>query len=254
MAERLMTHLVAGYPTDEASFHAALGMIKGGASYLEIQFPFSDPSADGPTIQAACQHALDWGWKPERGWELVRRLRNVHPEIPIYIMAYASLVFTPGIEQFCRRAKDNLVQGLIVPDLPPGQDEGLADAARRHELDLMPVVVPSITPQRLQEVLSAGFPHLYVALRSGITGAHTTLSAQVLAFLQDLSNHGVRVFGGFGIDTRSQVEVLSPHVHAIVVGSHLVRALARISPDAHPSDYEIAARLRVEELLGRTHA
>lgn len=251
MAERLMTHLVAGYPSDEASYQAALGMIAGGAAYLEVQFPFSDPNADGPAIQEACQRALDSGWRPSRGWELIERLRARHPEVPIYLMAYASLVFTPGVSRFCQHAASHGVRGLIVPDLAPGQDEGLADAARAQGLDLMPVIVPSILPHRLETVLAAGFPNLYVALRSGITGTHTHLQPEVLAFLDSLKRRGVSVFGGFGIDHRSQVEMLSPHVHAIVVGSHLVRALAAVPTGSPPEAYASASRERVERLLGR---
>ncbi len=249
MAKLLMTHLVAGYPSDEASLGAALGMVQGGAAYLEVQFPFSDPSADGPTIQGACQWALDRGWKPERGWKLIERIRESLPEVPLYIMAYASLVYTPGIASFCRRAREHRVTGLIVPDLAYGQDEGLAEESRKAGLDLMPVIVPSILPQRLEHILQGGFSNIYVALRSGITGTHTELQPQVLDFLESLKTRGVRVFGGFGIDSSSQVKLLAPHVHAIVVGSHLVRAIGQMPPDSKPEDYTELLCARVRSLL-----
>lgn len=249
MLARLMTHLVAGYPSNEASFRAAMGMVEGGAAYLEVQFPFSDPSADGPTIQAACQRSLDQGWRPDQGWKLIERLRDSVPHIPIYVMAYASLVYTPGITHFCRRARDHGVTGLIVPDLAYGQDEGLSEEARLAGLELMPVIVPSVLPHRLEQILQAGFPNLYVALRSGITGTHTELQSEVLHFLESLKNRGIQVFGGFGIDSRVQVAMLAPHVHAIVVGSHLVRGLDQVPPDAPPKAYTQVLRDRVRALL-----
>lgn len=253
MAERLMAHLVAGFPTDHSALHAALGMVGGGASYLEVQFPFSDPSADGPAIQAACQIALDRGWRTNQGWDLVQELSRLTP-VPVYVMAYASLVFAPGVHAFCRRAREANAAGLIVPDLPVGQDEGLAQAAREEGLDLLPVLVPSILPHRLEEVLKGGFRGVYAALRSGITGAHTELSPALMDFLQDLRTRGLRVFGGFGIHTREQVQTLSPHVHAVVVGSHLVRVIQALPQDSPPEAYAKACRAAVAALLGENHA
>ncbi len=249
-----MTHLIAGYPDNEASFQAALGMARGGAAYLEIQFPFSDPSADGPTIQGACQVALENGWKSADGWKLIARLREAVPNIPIYIMTYASLIFTPGIRSFCEKAKNLGVFGLIIPDLAPGQDEGLGEVATEFGLEILPVIVPSVSEKRLVEILGFGYRRLYVALRSGITGTHTELSTEIQTFLAKLKQMSVEVFGGFGIDSRQQVEMLSPLIHAAVVGSVLVRALGAVDNKAGSEAYGSAAESKVRELLGTHHA
>lgn len=254
MNYRLMTHLVAGYPSNEASYHAALGMASGGAAYLEIQFPFSDPSADGPTIQEACQTALENGWKSRDGWELVRKVASKVSGIPIYIMGYASLVVTPGVATFCAKAKEAGAGGLIIPDLAPGQDEGLGAAAKLNGLEILPVIVPTVTERRLKEMIESGYRRLYVALRSGITGTHTQISDELARFLESLKLLGVESFGGFGIDTHEQVAELSQHVHAAVVGSHLVRALRSLPAGSEPEAYGRAAEIAVRNLLGTAHA
>ena len=100
----LMSHLVAGYPTDELSFTAARALVDGGADILEIQLPFSDPSADGPAIQGACTKVLQRGYKTADGLAFIARLHKEFPQVKIYLMSYGSLVYTPSVENFCKRA------------------------------------------------------------------------------------------------------------------------------------------------------
>ena len=166
---RVMTHMVAGYPDREGSMAAARGLIDGGAAYLEIQFPFSDPNADGPVIQAACGRALSGGFSLDEGFALVEEIAGLSPG-PIFIMSYANPVFTLGIEAFVERALKAGAAGLIVPDLPIEADEGLYAAGRRAGLAVVPVLVPTISPERLELLLKADAEYLYIALRRGITG------------------------------------------------------------------------------------
>ena len=101
---KLMSHLVAGYPTEELSFTAARALVDGGADILEIQLPFSDPSADGPAIQGACTEVLKRGFRTADGLAFIARLHKEFPQVKIYLMSYGSLVYTPGVENFCERA------------------------------------------------------------------------------------------------------------------------------------------------------
>ena len=101
---KLMSHLVAGYPTDELSFTAARALVEGGADILEIQLPFSDPSADGPVIQGACTKVLQRGYKTADGLAFISKLHKEFPDIPIYLMSYGSLIYTPGVDAFCTKA------------------------------------------------------------------------------------------------------------------------------------------------------
>jgi tryptophan synthase alpha chain len=224
MAERIMAHLVAGYPDAESSLQAALGLAEGGACYLEVQFPFSDPTADGPLIQEACDAALRAGFRVADGFELVDRLRRA-ARAPVFIMSYANLVFARGVQAFLGEAKKAGAAGLIVPDLPVDHDEGLFERGRALGLEVVPVAAPNIRPRRLALLAACGSSYLYAALRRGITGQATELGEENLAFLRALSALGAKVLAGFGVRERAQVLALAPRVHAVVVGSAFVQAV-----------------------------
>lgn len=226
---RLMTHLVSHFPNRALSLQAARAMIEGGASYLEIQFPFSDPSADGKLIQTACTEALAAGFTVEGGFGLVRELRG-ETELPIFVMSYANLVFRPGVRAFCERAKEAGATGVIVPDLMPGYDEGLFRLGADAGLEVVPVVAPTISDARLSEVAALSPRFLYAALRVGITGSYTEIGEDNRRFLKRLAPIGAKVLAGFGIASREQVEALAGEVHALVVGSALVRIIIESEP------------------------
>ncbi len=221
----IMAHMVSHYPDRETSLAVARALLDAGVAYLEVQFPFSDPSADGPVIQQASTVALANGFKVEDGFELLAEI-TAEAEVPVYLMTYASLVVSRGVEAFCRAAAEAGVAGLIVPDLPFDYDEGLYAAGSAAGLDVVPVVVATIAEKRLAEILARRPQSLYVALRSGITGSETVLDSASLEFLDRLRADGCRVFGGFGVRRREQVEELAPHLDAVVVGSQLVRTLS----------------------------
>jgi tryptophan synthase alpha chain len=227
MKNRLMCHLVAGYPDRDRAFAVCEALVEGGAAYLEIQFPFSDPASDGPAIQNACSRSLAAGFTVKEGFGLVERCARGFPSAPLFIMTYASLVVCPGVEAFLDRAKNAGASGLIVPDLPCGCDEGLYAAAEKTGLPAVPVVVPGISPRRLAAVLAPEPAWLYAALRTGITGSRTELGPENLAFLESLKGKGVKILAGFGISSKPQVDALAPHVQAVVVGSHFVRIIEK---------------------------
>jgi tryptophan synthase alpha chain len=222
MPERIMAHLVAGYPDLEASLAVARGLLEGGCAYLEVQFPFSDPTADGPLIQEACDIALRAGFRVARGFELLRRVRALSP-VPLFLMSYANPVFARGVAEFLREAREVGAAGIIVPDLPVDCDEGLYAQGRALGLEVVPVVAPNIRQQRLEKVGETGGRYLYAALRRGITGEFTEIGADNLSFLGRLARPGRRVLAGFGVSARAQVQALAPHVHAVVVGSVFIR-------------------------------
>lgn len=222
----VMTHMVAGYPDRERSLAVVRGLIDGGAAYLEIQFPFSDPSADGPTIQAACGAALAAGFSLDEGFTLVEEAAAMS-DIPIFIMSYANPVFTLGVDAFAARARKAGAAGLIVPDLTIDADEGLYAAGRKAGLAVVPVLVPTVSSARLESLLEAGAEYLYIALRRGITGRETQIAAETTDFLDRCASGGARLFAGFGIRTPEQIELLAPHVEAAVVGSALVEVIAQ---------------------------
>jgi tryptophan synthase alpha chain len=234
-ASRIMTHMVAGYPDRAASLDVARALSDGGCAYLELQFPFSDPTADGPDIQRACAAALAAGFIVSDGFRLAAGIRRFCAA-PLFIMSYANLLFTRGIERFIGESRDAGAAGLIVPDLPPDYDEGLFASAAAAGLAAVPVVSPSMSAQRMKRVGSLGVELIYATLRIGTTGSRTTIDAAGLSFLEAVAAAGgkpgrpAKVLGGFGISTREQVRSLESHVHAVVVGSALVREVAASRP------------------------
>ena len=225
----MVTHFIAGFPDYRSSLDVARGLLAGGAFALAMQIPFSDPSADGPVIEGACRTALEAGFRVDDAFRLLDEIRR-SSDIPIFVMSYASLVVTPGVERFARRAKAAGADGLIVPDLVPGADEGLFAAASAAGCPAVPVVVPWISRERLDEVVAEPVEWIYVALRIGITGSYTRLGDEQSAFLAELRDRraagGPRVMAGFGIQTPEQVAAVVEMTDAAVVGSALVRAIA----------------------------
>jgi tryptophan synthase alpha chain len=222
---RLMSHMVAWYPDEKSSMEVAKALLDGGSEFLELQFPFSDPSADGPAIQEACNTALSAGFTTAAGFDLIRKIVQYNAEVPLFVMSYASVVFARGVERFVEKARAAGAKGLIIPDLMPGYDEGLYEAGRRQEMIVIPVVAPDISDGRLAQILALRPAYLYASLRIGITGKRTDVTQEVLAFLRRLNSTGAKILAGFGIDSRSQVEDLQEHVYGLIVGSALVRTI-----------------------------
>lgn len=222
---KLMSHLVAGYPTDELAFTAAKALVEGGADILEIQLPFSDPSADGPAIQGACTKVLERKYRTQDGLDFIAKLHKEFPQVAIYIMSYGSLIYTPGVREFCKKAAECGVTGMIIPDLPFDFDEGLTAACKENGMENIPVAAPSMSPERLDKLAHAGFKYIYAALRTGITGTDTSIDSATIDFLSKVSAGGSKIYGGFGISNGQQSGALADSVEAVVAGSVFVRII-----------------------------
>jgi tryptophan synthase alpha chain len=224
MSNRIMTHMVAWFPNREASLDIARGLIDGGSSFLEIQFPFSDPTADGRYIQEACKTALDKGFTVSRGFDLIREIRALSG-LPLFIMCYANTVFVHGVQPFLCRCKTAGVGGVIVPDLPVDYDEGLFSLCEQNGMQAVPVISPQTAERRLSLILSNKMEYVYATLRKGITGSYTEVQEAQLLFLRHVGSYGKKILAGFGISERGQVEAIAPYIHAAVVGTSFVKAV-----------------------------
>ncbi len=247
--KKLMTHLVANYPTPELSFAAAQAMVEGGSDFLEIQLPFSDPSADGPVIQNACSTVLEKGLKSSDVLAFIEKCRKAFPDVKIAIMSYASLIFTPGVEDFCHRAAKAGVNAMIIPDLPFDCDEGLTAACKKYGMENIPVAAPSMSDERLQKMLDTGFTTIYAALRAGITGTDTKVDEKTVEFLKKLkrpNKSGVTpvLYGGFGIHSKEQAHSLSPYVEGVIAGSVFVRLIDQAADDVKKLQETIREKAR----------
>lgn len=246
---KLMAHLVAGYTSDEISMTVAKALVSGGASILEVQLPFSDPSADGSAIQGACNAVLSRGYRVADGLSLIKRIKR-ETGAEVCIMSYGSLVYTPGVAVFCKRAADAGVSGLIIPDLPFDCDEGLRSECEKNKMDMIPVAAPSMAAARLKLLAGAGFRRIYAALRAGITGQKTVIDDKTLQFLHSIKEAGTsEVYGGFGITTGEQSKVLQGAVDGVVAGSVFVRIIDAAGDDKELLAQKIEAKAR--EIVGR---
>ena len=232
MPNRIMTHMVAYYPDEEKSLKVAKALIDGGCSYLEVQFPFSDPSADGVFIQRACRTALSAGFTVDKGFELISKIQRYSQKeeagrggVPIFVMSYANLVYFRGVELFLQDCAEAGVTGVIIPDLPPDSDEGLYSAGKEAGIKVVPVIMPNIEDDRFNMIISHTEEYLYTAIRTGITGRFTEIDSSVLKFLKKVKSSGIKTLAGFGISARSQVEAVLPFVHAAVVGSAFIKVI-----------------------------
>lgn len=236
----IMAHLVAGYPTPSAALAVAKGLADGGAAVLEIQFPYSDPSADGSAIEEACRTALVGGFTVSEGFQFIEKVRE-ETQKDIFLMSYAGLLFARGIKSFVADAVKAGVKGVIIPDLPQEHDEGLRQWAETYGIAVIPVIPSRINEERLQAVLANKPQYVYTTLRVGITGEKTELDEITKRFLTNLKESGTKIIGGFGIRERSQVEELAPLCNYLAVGSAFVNV---IKNHVTSKDWEIEEAVR----------
>jgi tryptophan synthase alpha chain len=225
-AIKLMTHVVAGYPDLKTSEDLILTMAKNGADLIEIQIPFSDPLADGPTITTANQIALDNGVTPHQCFQLVERVRQ-KLDVPLLAMTYANIASNMGINYFIQKCSSCGINGLIIPDLPFNlESQDYLSAAIRHDCLPIPVVSPGMKKERLTDILelSAGF--VYATLRIGTTGAKNRINEQGFEFLNLLrKSTSLPIVAGFGISSPEMIHQLEGIADAAVVGSHIINIL-----------------------------
>jgi tryptophan synthase alpha chain len=220
---KLMTHIVGGYPNLEKSFETALAMAESGADLLEIQIPFSDSLADGPTIMEANRIALENGSTPEKCFDLAERL-NKRIDIPILFMTYANIPFQMGIEKFIRRSCAVGVSGLIIPDFTFDERvDGYFELAERAGIYPIHVVSPDTKDGRLRDILKIARGFVYITLRVGITGEIRRIEADGIRFLDNVRKKtSVPTAAGFGLSSVSHIRELEGRADAAVVGSHLI--------------------------------
>jgi tryptophan synthase alpha chain len=223
----LVTYLVAGDP-DRDSFARILdGLPAAGADLLEIGMPFSDPMADGPAIQAGGLRALKAGMTLKGTLELVREFRRRDDATPIVLMGYYNPIYRYGAERFSADAKAAGVDGLIVVDLPPEEDEELCVPAIKAGLDFIRLTTPTSDEARLPVVLRRASGFVYYVSIAGITGTKSASAAAVAEAVARLRRHtGLPLAVGFGIRTPAQAAEVARVADAAAVGSALVQRIA----------------------------
>ena len=224
----LVTFVTAGDPDYETSLAILKALPAAGADIIEIGMPFSDPMADGPAIQAAGLRALKAGQTMVKTLEMVRAFRKGDRDTPVVLMGYYNPIYIYGNARFLADARAAGVDGLIVVDLPPEEDEELCIPAMKAGLNFVRLATPTTDEHRLPTVLknTSGFVY-YVAI-TGITGTKTPDSARVAAAVDRIKQRtDLPVAVGFGVSTPEQAAAIGRNADGVVVGSALVRAVEK---------------------------
>jgi tryptophan synthase alpha chain len=221
-------YLAVGDPDAEASVEYIEALERGGADVIELGLPFSEPIAEGPTIQSAVVRSLEGGMTPAKFFETVATL---DVDVPLVCMTYYNLIYRFGEESgpkpFAKRAAEVGIEGLVVPDLPAEEADPLRDACNTYGLDLIFIVAPTTRGERLERIMSRVSGYVYVQARLGVTGARADVSTRTTESLDRLAEWDLPKAVGFGIKTGEHArEVIAAGADGVIVGSALVDLIA----------------------------
>ena len=230
----LIAYICTGDPTAEESIDYVKALIRGGTDIIELGLPFSDPVADGPTIQEGNDRALNAGMTPDLYFEVIASLKV---DIPIVAMTYYNIIFRRGHEKFCKDCVLSGISGIIVPDLPIDEAEDFSFTCKKNNINLIFLLGPTTTEYRMEKILAMGSGFIYLMARPGVTGKRTIISNSTVKLIQKVRTDLPKVVG-FGISDKKQaVEIIGAGANGVVVGSAFVDIIA--------SKVEVSKRLEM---------
>ncbi len=222
-----MTHIVGGYPDMKSCEELVLEMDEAGVSFVEIQIPFSDPIADGPTIMQANQAALENRTTPEDCFQLMKALQK-KVSTPLLFMTYYNIVHHYGVDEFCKRAAEAGAYGLIVPDIPLDEEpyDHFLEYCKKYQLHVIQVISPITPDRRLKKIAEVASGFVYCVARKGTTGVQTDVSDTLGDYLENVRKFiSLPLAVGFGISSKEQVEQVLEHADIAVMGSKVIKLL-----------------------------
>jgi len=244
----LIGFVIPGFPSPQETGEAFDAMVEGGADVIEVEIPFSDPLADGPTIQDAVFRALQNGTTPSACIDFVRRARARHPDVPIVIMTYLNPVLAYGLEAFATEAAAAGADGVIFVDLPAEEASEAKASLSRHGLDLIFLIAPTSTDERIEMICSHASGFLYCVSVTGVTGARSDLPEGLSDFLARVRRcTALPLAVGFGMSRREHIQALTGVVDGVVIGSAFIDLLGKTERQERAR----AVREYVEVLSGR---
>lgn len=221
-----VAYITAGDPSAEATLDILHALADAGTDVIELGVPFSDPLADGPTIQAASGRALAAGMTVAGTLKLVRQFRE-KSEVPIVLFTYLNPIYTYGFEKFLADAATAGADGLLILDLPPDEAEQNAELISTGGLDPIRLIAPTTPPDRMARITATGQGFVYYVSREGVTGEQASLSDTIASQVAELRRHTqLPIAVGFGISTPEQSAAVAQNADAVVVGSAIVRRIA----------------------------
>lgn len=227
----LITYVAAGDPSLEASKAIVKGLAAAGADIVELGLAFSDPLADGPVIQAGSQRALAAGANTAKVFAMIGELRSEGVRLPILIMTYYNLLTRPGVANFCARAREAGVDGLIIPDVPMDEADELLEATRASGLDLVQFVAPTSTLDRIEQIARLATGFVYCVSLTGVTGGRQELPTRFTQTIEETRKHtATPIAVGFGVARPDQVRQVARVADGVIVGSAIVKLCGQNLP------------------------
>ena len=221
----LISYVTVGYPSLEATLEVVPLLARCGCDIVELGIPFSDPLADGVTIQNASFRALQQGITPQICLEVAGQLSQ-KVDIPLVFMTYFNPVFSYGLEEFCRACRRSGIDGLIIPDLPPEEGSALEAITQKQELDLIYLLAPTSPAERLRLVAERSRGFIYLVSVTGVTGTRDRLPADLEAFVNRVRQVATQpLCVGFGISTPEQAKRVARIADGVIVGSRLIQLM-----------------------------
>lgn len=237
----LMPYLTVGFPSAAAWVDIVPEMVRGGADVIELGLPFSDPLADGPTIQEATFRVLQGDFSVESAFEQIGLVRSRVPQTPLVLMTYFNLVLQHGLEQFAIRSKTAGLDAILIPDLPIEECGELREACDRQGVDLVQMVSPNISDERLARVCGQSRGFIYAVAVEGTTGAREGI-VDVSGYIARIRAHtSLPIALGFGISNPEQARASAASADGVIIGSALIKVVADDSDPAKAAYEFIAA-------------
>ncbi len=222
----LFPFLTVGYPDVESTLRLVPALVEAGADLVELGVPFSDPLADGATIQRASFAALKQGVNLRTCFQVARELRASSIEVPLVLMGYYNTIYRWGIEPFAQQAAEAGIDGVIVADLPPEEAAPLNEALMKQGLDLIFLLAPTSSEERIRKVSAIAKGFIYCVSLRGVTGARQRLAPGLAEFVSRVKREtALPVAVGFGISSSSQVRAVGEYSDAVIIGSALIDVL-----------------------------
>jgi tryptophan synthase alpha chain len=245
--------ITAGDPDLETSREILLNLPKQGVDFVELGMPFSDPMADGPSIQASSLRALKAGMKLKDVLAMAADFRATHPDVPLILMGYFNPIYIYGVDLFINDALKAGVDGMIIVDLPPEEDDELCLQARRAGLDFIRLITPTTDNQRMPTVLANSSGFVYYVSITGVTGTVAATAVSIERAVQRIRKAStLPVAVGFGIRTPEQVREVSGHADGVVVGSAVVDQLAStLDADGQATSKTVSSVLELAKSLAK---
>ena len=245
----LIAYLTVGYPSRQATGEAATILADAGCDIIELGIPFSDPLADGATIQKASYQALRRGITPQVCLEVAHELHQ-KIDIPLVFMSYYNPILSFGLKAFCQASAEAGVAGLIIPDLPPEEGVALEASVKKHGLDLIYLLTPTSTEERISLVAERSQGFIYLVSLTGVTGARQALPPELEDFVRRVRQRTSKpLCVGFGVSNPEQAGRVAQVADGVIVGSRLIQL---IDEDASLSSLKSTV-LGLREALNRYH-